>query len=97
MGFVRTLGSTASAPGISPHWHSLGLVLDILEVGEGALELPAVDGLRGLAGVLERDTEVGAASAGALCGLEVRRSVSDLGISISMLSEICALDIGIPS
>jgi hypothetical protein len=48
MGCVRTLGSTASAPGISPHWHSLALLLNVLEVGQSALELPAVDGLRGL-------------------------------------------------
>jgi hypothetical protein len=55
MGFVHTLGSTASAPGISPHWHSLALLLNIVEVGFGALEFPAVDGLGGLASVLERD------------------------------------------
>jgi hypothetical protein len=55
MGFVRTLGSTASAPGISPHWHSLALFLNISEVGLGALEFPAVDRLSSLAGVLERN------------------------------------------
>lgn len=59
---LRTLSGTASAPSISPHWDRLVLGLHILEVGEGALELPAVDGLGGFAGVLEGDTEVGAAS-----------------------------------
>lgn len=52
--------------------------LDVLEVGDGALELPAVDGLGGLAGVLEGDTEVGAASAGALSGLDLGSGVADL-------------------
>lgn len=69
---------TPSAPSISPHRHGLGVVLDILEVGEGAGELPAVDGLRRLARVLVRDTEVGAASARRLGGLEVGGCVSDL-------------------
>lgn len=74
----RTLGSTASAPGVSPHWHGLLVLLNILEEGDGALELPAVDGLGGLAGVLERNTKVGAASAGGLGGLNLGGGVSDL-------------------
>ena len=73
-----TLGSAASAPGITPHRNRLLVLLDILEEGQGALELPAVDGLRCLAGVLERDAEVGAARAGALCRLDVGRGVADL-------------------
>lgn len=77
MGCVRTLGSTASAPGISPHWHSLALLLDVLEVGEGALKLPAVDGLGGLASILEADSQVRATSAGALSGFDLGRSVAD--------------------
>lgn len=52
--------------------------LDVLEVLEGAGDLPAVDGLGGLAGVLERNTEVGAASAGALGGLDFGGGVTDL-------------------
>lgn len=74
---LRTLGSTASAPSISPHGHRLGLVLDVVEIGEGALQLPSVDGLRGLAGVLERHTQVGTASAGALGGLDLGGGVTD--------------------
>ena len=72
------MGSTASAPGISPHGDGLDVRLDVLEVLEGAGDLPAVDGLGGLAGVLERDTEVGAASAGALGGLDFGGGVTDL-------------------
>ena len=37
------------------------MALDILEVFDGFLQIPAVDGLGGLAGVLEGDAEVGAA------------------------------------
>lgn len=70
--------STASAPGISPHRHGLDVLGDILEVGDGAGDFPAVDGLGGLAGVLVGDTEVGAARAGGLGGLEVGGGVADL-------------------
>ena len=75
---LRTLSSTASAPSISPHRHRLLVVLNIVEVGEGAGELPAVDSLGSLAGVLEGDTEVGATSARRFGGLEVGGCVSDL-------------------
>jgi hypothetical protein len=54
------------------------VALDVLEVLESAGDLPAVDGLGGLAGVLERDTQVGAASAGALGGLDFGGGVTDL-------------------
>ena len=55
------------------------MALDVLEVGEGASELPAVDGLGGLASVLVRDTEVGAAGARGLGRLDVGGGVADLG------------------
>jgi hypothetical protein len=51
---------------------------NIAEVGQGAVEFPAVDGLGGLARVLERDTEVGTASAGALCVVKAGCSVANL-------------------
>jgi hypothetical protein len=54
------------------------VTLDVLEVLEGTGDLPSVDGLGGLAGVLERDTEVGAARAGGLAGLDLGGSVTDL-------------------
>lgn len=74
---LLTLSCTASAPSISPHWHRLGLVLHVVEVGEGALQLPSVDGLRRLARVLERHTQVGPASAGALGRFDVGGGVAD--------------------
>jgi len=60
------LSGTASAASISPHWDSLLVLLDVLEKLERAVELPAIDGLRSLAGVFVRDTEVRTSSAGAL-------------------------------
>lgn len=53
---LRTLCATASAASISSHGNALLQFLDILEVLDRALDLPAVDGLGGLAGVLEADT-----------------------------------------
>jgi hypothetical protein len=74
----RTLRSTASAPGISPHGDGLGVVLDVLEVLHRAGELPAVDGLSRLAGVLVGDAEVGTAGARGLGRLDVGGGVADL-------------------
>lgn len=54
------------------------MLQDIAEVGEGALEFPAVDGLRSLAGVLEGYTKVAAASAGGLCAVDAGCSVANL-------------------
>lgn len=51
---------------------------DVVQVGEGALELPAIDGLGGFTGIFERDTEVGAAGAGRFGGLELGCCVADL-------------------
>lgn len=69
---------TASAPGISPHGHRLGVVLDILEVRHGAGQLPAVDGLGCLARVFVADAEVGAPGTSGLGGLDVCGGVADL-------------------
>lgn len=73
-----TLGGAASAPGVSPHGDSLDVTLDILKVLKGTVELPSVDGLGGLASVLERHTEVRATGAGGLGGLDVGGCVTDL-------------------
>ena len=54
------------------------MTLDVLEVLEGTGDLPSVDRLRGLAGVLEGNTKVGAARAGGLAGLDLGGSVTDL-------------------
>ena len=75
---LRTLRSTASAPSISSHRYGFFVFLDVGEVGEGALQLPAVDRLRRLAGVLEGDTQVGTASARGLAGFDVCGCVADL-------------------
>lgn len=76
--FGCTLRRSPSRPGISPHRHRLGVPNHIVQVGDGALELPAVDGLGGFTCVLEGNAEVGAAGAGGFRGLEVRGCVSDL-------------------
>ena len=76
--FVRTLRSTASAPSISPHWHGFLVFLHIVEVGEGALQFPAVDGLGGFAGVFEGAAEVGAPGPRGFAWLEVGGCVADL-------------------
>lgn len=73
-----TLRSASSAAGVPPHGDGLLVLQDISEVGEGALELPAVDGLRSLARVLEGDAEVAAAGAGSLCAVEGLFSVANL-------------------
>lgn len=74
----RTLGGAASATGISSHGDSLLVLLDVLEELDSSLQLPAVDGLSGLSGVLEGNSEVGTAGAGRLRGLDLGRGVSNL-------------------
>lgn len=54
------------------------MLLDVLEELDSSLQLPAVDGLGGLAGVLERNSEVGTAGAGRLGGLNLVGGVSNL-------------------
>ena len=73
-----TLGVAASAASESSEGNNLGLVLDVVEEGKSALQLHAVDGLGGLAGVLEADTQVRAPGAGALSGRNFLSSVTDL-------------------
>lgn len=76
-GFSHTLRSAASGAGVSPHRHSLDVLLDVLEVGESPGKLPAIDCLCGLAGVLEGHAEVRAPRAGALRVLDLGGGVSD--------------------
>lgn len=85
-----TLSGASSGTGVAPHGNGLLVVEDVAEVGEGALKLPSVDGLGGLAGVLERNTEVGAASAGALCVVEVGCSVTNLRQQLISHSRLAA-------
>ena len=95
------MGGSANAASIASHWDGLDLLGDILKELLGALELPAVDRLGSLAGVLERNTEVRAAGAGGLRRLDFGRSVSNLwtgttwsvkalfGSSIALCMEAC--------
>jgi hypothetical protein len=74
------LGGAANGTAVAAHGNGLALGHDVLEELDRALKLPAVDGLSGLASVLERNTEVGTAGAGRLGRLDLSRSVSDLVI-----------------
>lgn len=78
VGSSRTLGSAADGAAVAAHGDGLALLLDVLEELDSALELPAVDGLGGLAGVLEGHTQVGTAGAGRLGGNDLGGSVPNL-------------------
>ena len=75
---LLTLSSASSAAGVPPHGDSLLVLQDISEVGKGAIELPAVDSLGGLAGVLEGYAEVAAAGASRLCAVNGGGTVANL-------------------
>lgn len=75
---VRTLCGAASRASVAPHGNGLLVLLDILEVLDGLVQVPAVDGLCGLTSVLERDTQVGAARTGRLCRVNDSASVANL-------------------
>ena len=55
--FEHTLCGPSSSAGVPPHGNGLPVLLDIVEKGDGAVELHARDSLRCLAGVLEGDSE----------------------------------------
>jgi len=76
--FQLTLRTTSGGSGVPPHRDSLLLLQNILEVGGSARELPSIDGLGSLAGVLEGDSEVAAASPGGLCVVDLGCCVADL-------------------
>ena len=77
-GISLTLCGASGAACVPPHGNGLLVLEDISKVGEGALELPAVDGLGSLAGVLEGDAEVAASRAGRLCAVDAGCSVANL-------------------
>lgn len=68
--FCLTLCCATRAASIPSHRHGLLLLLDIFEICKCTLKLPAVDSLRRLASVLERDTEVRASCSGRLGGCD---------------------------
>lgn len=78
MNLALTLSAAAGAASVPAHRDGLSLLGNVGEEGKGTLQLHAVDGLSGLTGVLEADTEVRAASAGALSGRDILSSVTDL-------------------
>lgn len=73
-----TLGSATGGAGVAAHGDGHGLLGDVVEEGQSLLQLHAVDGLSGLTGVLEADTQVRAPRASALCGRNLLRGVTDL-------------------
>lgn len=69
---------------------------DILKVLDGALKLPSVDGLGGLASVLERHTEVRTAGASRLGVLDIGGGVTDLkGEELAMDALVDVSDLSI--
>jgi len=76
--YGHTLRSPSCAPSIPPHGHRLFMFNHIVQIGQRALQLPAVDGLCCFAGVFEGDAEVGAVGAGGLALLDCGGCVADL-------------------
>lgn len=76
----RTLRGATDAAAEAAEGDGLLLLGDVVEEGNSALELPAVDGLGGFPRVLERDTEVRAAGAGRLGGRDLLGCVSNLQV-----------------
>jgi hypothetical protein len=71
-----SLGASSSRSSISPHRNSLPVTLNVLQVSNSPRKLHAVDGLGGLASVLEGNTEERPAG---FCGL--RRIIRNSGVS----------------
>lgn len=74
---LLSLCASSGRASITPHGHGLLLLSHILEVSQSALELPSIDRLGRLAGVLEGDAEVAAASPGGLCVVDFGFCVAD--------------------
>lgn len=85
---VRTLSGAADGASVPAEGHGLLLLADVLEEGDGAGQLPAVDSLSGLTGVLERNPEVGAAGAGGLARLDLGGGVANLQIWKFIISPV---------
>jgi len=72
-----SLRRTTGTSSISPHGNSFLLLPDVFEENKSSRKLHSVDCLSGLAGVLERDTEVGTARLGGLGRICRNGSVSN--------------------
>lgn len=88
---LLALSAATGAASVPTHGDSLSLFGDVVEEGKGALQLHAVDGLSGLTGVLEADTQVRAPGAGALSGRNLLSSVTD---HLDVVAERVVLDVG---
>lgn len=73
-----TLSSATGGASVAAHGNGHGLGGNVLEESESLGQLHAVDGLGGLTGVLEADTQVRAARAGALGLRDLLGGVTDL-------------------
>lgn len=73
-----TLSSATGGASVAAHGNGHGLGGNVLEESEGLGQLHAVDSLGSLTGVLEADTEVRAARAGALGLRDLLGGVTDL-------------------
>ena len=67
--------------GVAAHGHGFLVLEHVAQVGEGAVELPAVDRLGGFACVFEGDAEVGASRTGGFRGVDLGGGVADLEVS----------------
>jgi hypothetical protein len=84
----HTLCSTASTTSIPSHWHSLLVLLNILEELHSALQLPAIDGLCGFSRVLEGDSKVGSTGTSGLRWVYLCSGVSNLNQAIPSASAV---------
>lgn len=73
---LLSLASAADRAGVAAERNGTLVLLDVLKVLEGLVKGPATDSGSGLESVLERDTEVRAASSSALGGVSGRSTVS---------------------
>lgn len=74
---LLTLGGSTNRVSESSEWNGSLVVQDIGQVLLGLLQVPAVDGLGGFPGVLERDSQVSTASGGRLSWVDWGGSVTN--------------------
>lgn len=81
---LLTLAGSANGAGVLSEGNGSLVVGDLVQVGQGLLQVPASDGSGNLVGVLERGSQVGASGRGGLGGVDGLNGVSghDVGLSI---------------
>lgn len=75
---LLALRGAAGGAGVAAHGHGFLVLEHVAQVGEGAVELPAVDGLCRFARVLEGHTQVGSPRARGFRGVDLGGRVADL-------------------